>query len=246
MENKKYILNTQNYFTYYPCDSNERPCVVIAPGGGYDHTSKVEAENVANKFNENGYHACVLNYREDLSLYPAPQKLLAYTIDEMKKCKFNTKIISIGFSAGGHLTLSNAIYHNEYGYNSLPDYLILCYPVVSSDKNIAHLGSFRALLGGLDNNEMLDKLSLELHINSKIPPTFIWHSKTDESVSCENSKRLVAEFEKYNITYEFHLYDQGVHGMSLADNTIPDPKKRDEIVATWFLKCINWLKKQIN
>lgn len=246
MENKVYIFNTKNYFTYYPCDNQVRPCVVIAPGGGYDHTSKVEALNVARKFNQNGYHACVLNYREDLSLYPAPQKLLAYTIFEMKRNELNTKIISIGFSAGGHLTLSNAIYHEEYGYDSLPDYLILCYPVISSDKEIAHLGSFNALLGGLEDKTMLDKLSLERHITNDVPPTFIWHSKTDESVSCENSIRLVKEFKDYKVPYEFHLYDVGVHGMSLADDTIPDLRKRNEIVATWFSKCINWLKNQIN
>ena len=40
----------------------ERPLVLVCPGGGYRYTSEREAEIVAMQFNAMGYHAAVLWY----------------------------------------------------------------------------------------------------------------------------------------------------------------------------------------
>lgn len=243
------LFNSNNYFTFCPCDEKRRPCVVIAPGGGYDHTSKLEAFNVSKKFNDNGYHACVLNYREDLMCYPQPQKDLAFTIDWLRKNDLiiPNQIISIGFSAGGHLTLSNACFYKEYGYDSRPNYLILCYPVISSNEKYAHLGSFKALLGDNYNEEMLEKLSLEKNIPDDLGDVFLWHNYTDESVPVQNSLVLLEALKEKNINCECHLFPMGCHGMSLSDETtgINDSRKNNPYVAKWFDMVIDWLNYKI-
>ena len=247
IEEKIFFENSKNYFTFYSLDSNIKPLVVIVPGGGYDHTSKREAKNVADFFMNLGFHACVLNYREELNSYPNPQEELAYVIDyfrdNTKKYNLNGKILNIGFSAGAHLVLSQAIYHNEFGKNSLSDGLVLCYPVVSSDKDIMHKSSFEYLLKDKYSEELLDKLSLEKHVSKELPDVFMWHTITDESVNCLNSIRLLEQFKLNGINCEYHLYPKGSHGMSLADDSMVDGGKnhKDSYINQWTVNLKNWL-----
>lgn len=245
---EKIMLDNANYYTTYYIDSETRPMVVITPGGGYDHTSLLEAQNVALKFNQNGFHACVLNYRETLDIYPYPQKLLSHTIYNLKCDSRVSKIISIGFSAGGHLALSNALFYEKYGYESKPDFLILCYPVISTNYHIWHQGSFKALLGENYNEENLESLSLEHHITSDLCPVFIWHSITDESVSVYNSIELLKALKQNKVSAECHIFQEGVHGMSLSDETtgINDKRKENPYVARWFSMVIEWLNHNLN
>ena len=44
-------------------DGKKHPCVLIIPGGGYDHLSDHEGENVAIELNKLGISAFVLYYR---------------------------------------------------------------------------------------------------------------------------------------------------------------------------------------
>ncbi|MDF2699618.1 MAG: acetylesterase [Haloplasmataceae bacterium] len=50
--------------------SKYRGAVVILPGGGYHRTTPREAEPIAIKFNEAGFHAFVLHYRVAPNRYP--------------------------------------------------------------------------------------------------------------------------------------------------------------------------------
>ena len=248
MTEQIYFEGSKNYFTYYANSTKQLPLVVIVPGGGYDHTSKREAKNVADFFMPLGFHAVVINYREELNEYPDPQKELAFVIDYFrnneKKYNLNGKILNIGFSAGSHLVLSQAIYHYEYGNNSLPDGLILCYPVISSDKLFSHSGSFKYLLGNKISDELLDKLSLEKHVTDELPDVFMWHTFTDESVNILNSIKLLEQFKLHNINTEYHVFPKGSHGMSLADDsmTVGGKNLKDDYINHWtnFLK--DWLK----
>lgn len=249
MEEKIFFKNSNNYFTFVSKSTEESPLAIIVPGGGYNHTSKREAFNVADYFINLGFHACVLNYRETLDLYPTPQKELAYVIDYFRENakKYNVladKILNIGFSAGAHLVLSQSIYHSEFGKNSLPNLLVLCYPVVSSDDRIAHKGSFEYLLKDTVTPYLLDKLSLEKHITKELPAVFMWHTETDNSVNIMNSLKLYEAFVKNNVSCEYHVFDYGVHGMSLADEsmTTGGTNLKDNYIANWTTYLKNWLK----
>lgn len=271
MEEKIYFKDSKNYFTYYSISEVTLPLVVVIPGGGYHHTSLREAKNVVDFFLPLGFHAVVLNYREQHDVYPVPQKELAYIMDFFRENADryhvdSNKILNIGFSAGAHLMLSQTIYHNEYGKNSLPNGLVICYPVVSSNKEFGHLSSFDVLINGLtikdhapskeetykhlealkDNGkyDLLDKLSIERHIPNDFPESFMWHTQTDESVNIRNSLVLYNAFVDKNINCEYHIFPRGSHGMSLADDsmTVGGKYLKDDYIHQWTTYLVNWLR----
>ena len=72
-------------YTYFWSNSKElydgrrRPCVLICPGGAYAMTSDREAEGLAVRFLEMGYHATVLRYSTapDCPRFGSPASTLA-------------------------------------------------------------------------------------------------------------------------------------------------------------------------
>ncbi len=49
------------------------------------------------------------------------------------------------------------------------------------------------------------------------PPTFLWHTVTDDCVPVENSLLFFNALRKLEIPVEMHLYPVGGHGLSLAN-----------------------------
>ncbi|MCR5786428.1 MAG: alpha/beta hydrolase [Acholeplasmatales bacterium] len=255
--------NSNNYFTFISNNNDISPLVIIVPGGGYHHTSKREAFNVASYFLNLGFKCAVLNYREQIDIYPEPQKELGEMIDYFRnnqnKYDLNGKILGIGFSAGAHLLLSETNYYNEFQQCKPVDGVIACYPVVSSDFSFGHLRSFATLLNGFDSNNpmitneeaiellnsfkenndprypLIDKLSIEKHLRNDFPEIFIWHTFTDESVNVLNSLKLIEACKKNNINVEAHVFPRGAHGMSLCDDSMTQggTNHKDDYVAHW-------------
>ena len=90
---------------------NDRPLILLCPGGGYTRTSDREAEPMALKFLAMGYHAAVLRYSCAPAEYPTSLKELAYSIkflrEHAKEWHIDPhKIVVEGCSAGGHLAAS--------------------------------------------------------------------------------------------------------------------------------------------
>ncbi len=242
-----------------------RATILVIPGGGYGFVSYREAECVALKFCSEGYNAAVLDY----SVYPDslfPQSLceaslaIAHLKENAEEYNIDPeRIVTCGFSAGGHLALSLGAFWNEKWLsdrvgkeNELlrPAAQILCYPVVSSDPKIAHLKSIERILGENPKEEYISLVSLENQVSENMPATFLWSSFTDNAVPCENSMVLAQKLKEKNIPLEFHLYGWAPHGLSLADKTVETEKsilspkeKRYENphVATWFPLCKQWL-----
>lgn len=143
---------TKATMTTYILDDGEyerkglkKPAVIICPGGGYTMVSKNEGEPVALFFNRHGYHAFVIDYSVKID-NPFPTALceLARAVSIVKEKKEEWRIqdgISVvGFSAGGNLALSLAIYANTpvitsdigLSYESVkPERIILGYPAVT-------------------------------------------------------------------------------------------------------------------
>ncbi len=236
------LPNNKDYYEKYYVDNSKRGVIVIAPGGGYSHTSPREGKPVALFFNSLGYHAVVISYREELTNYPTPMQEVSYVVNELNKDELvdKNKIIGCGFSAGGHLILASQF----LGFTKFKG-LIMGYPVVSSDKNIAHLGSFVDLLGENSENEEMRKLvSIENHITLDAPDLFLWATLTDQAVPMENSLRLVEAYHRVGANVEFHLYPLGMHGLSLAtkETSGGDDNKVIEHIQSWMLLVKNWLK----
>lgn len=67
------------------------------------------------------------------------------------------------------------------------------------------------------NEEKQIEASPIYHITTNVPPTFIWHTRTDDLVYVGNSLRFGEKLLKFKIPFEMHIYEDGPHGLSLAD-----------------------------
>ena len=218
-------------------EQKKRPAVIVCPGGGYCFLSSHEGEPIALAYASFGYAAFVLNY----SIYPAefPAALLelckavAFVRKHADEWNIDSKRIYIcGFSAGGHLAASCGILWNRdfvksalnmYKGEHRPNGMILCYPVISSDK-FAHSGSIDALLGEKRNDKtLLDTVSLEKQVDADTPSAFIWHTSEDSCVPVENSLLLSLALSEKGRPFELHVYPFGCHGLGLKN--IPEKTK---------------------
>ena len=226
----KLITYIQDYYDEVAIET--RPLILVCPGGGYSYTSNREGEALAMQFLAMGYHAAVLKYSCAPAVYPTALTELAASIllirQNAESWHVNPRqILVLGCSAGGHLAASLGVFWDEeflaealkVGANEhellRPDGMILCYPVITSGE-FAHRGSFQNLLGEREE-ELTEKMSLELQVSSKTPPAFIWHTYTDGSVPVENSLLFVSALRKAGVSAEFHMYPCGGHGLSLAN-----------------------------
>lgn len=237
--------------------NRNRPVILICPGGGYERTSDREAESIAIQFLSAGFHAVVLRYSVYPVLYPEALLQLAKTIaflrsNAEKYCIDINRIIVQGFSAGGHLAASIGVFWkkekmlaNTLGMEAeqfRPNGLILSYPVITSGPKL-HSGSFLHLLGD-DTGELKEKMSLEHQVDSDTPPTFLWHTATDDAVPVENSLLFFESLHKYQIPVEMHIYPIGGHGLALAteETCMENGYGIQEECQSWMGLAISWVK----
>ena len=226
-----------NLYTYFLDSSIEmrpnekRPVILMCPGGGYEMTSDREAEPMAMQFLAMGYHVAILRYSVCPVRYPAALLQVAESVLYLKEHTDEyhidpEKIVVQGCSAGGHLAANYGIACNITFLTKLlgmvndPEQLcfaglLLCYPVITSGEK-AHEESFRNLLGE-QYEEKKDELSLENQVTPDTPPTFLWHTATDETVPVENSLYFFQACLQQGVSAELHIYPVGGHGLSLAN-----------------------------
>lgn len=231
--------------------------IIICPGGGYEMTSDREAEPVAMQFLSKGYHVGILRYSVAPVRFPTSLIELGYSMklihDNKERWHVNAEQIFVqGFSAGGHLAASLGVFWNSpFLYEKLkvqpevlkPCGLILCYPVISSEENISHRGSFLNLLGDTYEREK-EGVSIEKLVTEQMPPCFIWHTFDDQSVPVENALVLMHALRRAAVPAELHIYPHGEHGLSLGDETTvkADGSKRNDSVTSWMKLLHIWLK----
>ena len=257
---------TADLYTYFLDNSIEmninrkRPVVVICPGGGYTMTSDREAEPIAMQYLAKGYHAVILRYSVEPARYPLALLQLAKTVAFLREnaAEFHidtNKIVVQGFSAGGHLAASLGVFWKKdfiaerLGVASdmvKPNGMILSYPVITSGE-FAHTGSFECLLGENCNDpDKRKEQSLEFQVSGDTPPTFLWHTVTDDCVPVENSLLLIQSMKKYDIPVEFHMYPQGGHGLSTCDelSMCPNGYGVQKECSSWLGLVKTWLRTE--
>ena len=102
------------------------------------------------------------------------------------------KIALCGFSAGGHLALSGAVWEIPgMADQPRPNALLLAYPVVTAGE-YAHRDSFVQLTGTQDVAAH-QRFTLEDKITPATPPVFVWHTMEDETVPVLKSAIANAE-----------------------------------------------------
>jgi len=224
----------------------QKPVMIICPGGGYEHLSKREGEPVALRFLSMGYECAVLEYSVAPARYPVALNQLAESVRYIRNhCdKYGadpSRVYIMGFSAGGHLAACLGTMWRDWGDDCRPEAMVLCYPVISS-KEYAHSASFKYLLGDR-YEELKDSMSLESRVSLLTVPTFLWHTKTDNSVSYMNSVLFSQSCDRFGVKNRLVLFESGDHALSLADRTVLNSKhnKVNEEVAVWPVLVDNWI-----
>ena len=228
--------------TSAPDGHQNKPAVIICPGGGYEnHSVRGEGLLMAEKMEQAGYHAFVLLYRVKPNEYPKPQIDLALGI---KYVRANAEkygidadnLMLMGSSAGGHLCASLPIMCNEIedeltrelalhdpqaavryrDISILPEKICLNYAVISlvSDQ---HEDSAAALTG--ERRELREKLSVELQLDRSYPKTFAWACEDDDLVPVSNTLKLKTALEKNGVEHKVEIFPDGGHGCGLASGT---------------------------
>lgn len=242
--------------------NRKRPSVLVMPGGGYSYTSEREAEPVAMKFLAKGYNAFVLYY----SCEPAP---FPYALQEAGMAMVyirehgeefgvrEDRVVSIGFSAGGHLCGSLATLFNDPALDFLgdkkklvrPEACVLMYPCISTKFNDVSAGCIAKITYG--DNDLLNYLSLEDRVSEDSVPAYIFATLGDGCVPAKNSLVMACAYHEKGVPYCLHILEKGYHGLSVNDVTCDTPESIEERKGStpenysdWISQVFTWLEER--
>jgi acetyl esterase/lipase len=227
--------------------------VIICPGGSYYWLDmNNEGFSVAKYLNKHGITAFVLKYRTARhgNRHPAMIEDLRRAMQLVKanaaEYKINPEKVGVmGFSAGGHLAGTAAVYSDiwpvEMRYATRehilkyegwklekpkPYFAAMIYPVVSmTNEDIVHKKSRKNLLGidllGKNYSPEMTDMSLEYKVYADMPPVFLLHCTGDKTVDYRNSVVFDNALTEKNVKHKFLLLDEnkrGGHGFGIRPN----------------------------
>ena len=221
-----------------------RPAVVVCPGGGYAYCSPREAEPVALRYAARGFHAFILRYSVgwDAAGF-APLQEVSWVIGYLRE-NANAwhidpnKIVTCGFSAGGHLALAAGV----KGENK-PNAMILGYPAVTTPNHPMSNFMVKLLAGKKEvTDEDCAEFSLEKFITKDAPPVFL-AATAEDGLSPFGALLVANTYSRLQMPYELHMFQHGPHGYSLADETSADGSNQviNSSFAKWHDLSVDWL-----
>lgn len=232
-----------------------RPALLICPGGGYRFVSPREAEPIAMNFLLDGYNVFVLTYSVAPHTFPTAIREVAAAMEVIHANAeaWNTdvnRVAIMGFSAGGHLAChySNCFDCPEvrqvFPESKPVQAAVLCYPVITGDPAYRHKGSFVNLSGHDEpTQEDIDRFSLNKHVSEKTPPTFLWHTRTDQLVPIMNTLLYAQALAEQGTPFAVHIYPFGSHGLATVDDqTNAGLKPGSTLAKDWMQQARKWLK----
>jgi acetyl esterase/lipase len=252
--NRVWTVGTPGFYAFIvQSEESSGTAILICPGGGYERLAFLQSGvSLAKWYNAHGISAFVLNYR-----LPNQKDLVNRKIAPLQDAQRAMKLIRghaaewsiqqdkigvMGISAGGHLASWLAESPEDVSMikdsfdtmNYHPNFLVLLSPVISLGK-YTHVVSRNNLLGADTTKTEIEKYSNELHVNSKLPPTFIVHALNDPAVNVRNSLLFYNALVENNVNASLHIFPQGGHSIRLFDN----PGSTE----LWTALFIAWLKE---
>jgi acetyl esterase/lipase len=240
--------------------------VIVFPGGAYLHLAgDLEGREVADWFTARGFHAFILSYRLGSNGYLLPVPLIdarrAIQTVRARATDYHispNRIVVIGFSAGGHLA---ALAGTQFvpgtpdaedpidRASSRPDYLVLGYPwldAITRDTTFLSYCKEFNLIGAQqgdnpgDNADQCDTLRAKydpiLFVTKDTPPTFIYQTFADNTVSPAATVDFYQALLKAGVPSELHVFVNGAHGSGLG--------KGDPALDQWPNLLETWLRAQ--
>lgn len=219
-----------------PADKANGCAVVVCPGGAYNVLAwQHEGVALAEWFNSIGVSAFILKYRvprrapDNMHWEPMQDVQRAIRLVRYNAEKFNidpSRIGTLGFSAGGHLTVMSGVQYKTKCYEPMdaadklsarPDFICPIYAAYLAD-------------GYKDDKAELGSL---ITVTEDTPPTFM-AATWDDKFRGAQSALLFARLRENGVPAEFHGYSKGGHGYGIRPSENP--------VSKWHHNLENWLK----
>lgn len=237
-----YILDCELTFG----QEKERPAIVVCPGGGYVYCSPREAEPVALAFAARGYHAFILRYSTGknvggFSPLEEVSQVIGYLREHAEEWHIDPeKILTCGFSAGGHLALAAGLMAENR-----PNGMILNYPVASFSGGSQTEFMIKMLSGKNEvTEEDAEKLNLFTKITETAPPVFLV-ATAEDALTPQGALAIAKKYSDLGLHYELHIFQHGPHGYSLANDVAADGSSQvlNAAYAQWLDLSVSWIKK---
>lgn len=240
--------------------------VIVCPGGSYYWLdTKNEGDTVAMWLQSNGISAFVLEYRaagigafayrhraifrgrRHPDMITDAQRALQWVRTHADEYHINPdKVGMLGFSAGGHLALSTAFFHEhdflkDAGVDNetslRPVFAGAIYPVVTMVKPYVHKRSRRGLLGEKHHHDpvLCDSLSLERHVPADSPPIFLANCIDDPVVDYRNSEVLDSALTAAHVNHRYVQFQTGGHSFGASE------KRGTAECREWKTEFLKWL-----
>ena len=222
---------------YQPDPDKTNGCsVIICPGGAYNILAwPKEGLEVAEWFNSIGVTAFVLKYRvprrnpDKIHWEPLQdiQRAIRVVRHEAEKWQIDpNRIGTLGFSAGGHLTVMSGVQYNTRTYEKVDDADDLsCRPDFICPIYAAYLGN--------NYNDKVAVLGDLVTVTKQSPPTFMavtW----DDSMRGAQSALLFVRLKEHGVSAELHAFAKGGHGYGIRPSENP--------VSSWNNNLAAWMK----
>lgn len=226
--------------TFFPAEKSKQTgaTVVVFPGGGYNILAMdLEGTEVCEWLNDLGVHAVLVKYR--VPRPPAGTAPHARALQDAQRAMGLVRsraadwgldpgrIGALGFSAGGHLVATlTASASGGRSYPSVdaadqtgcrPDFQVLVYPAYLTPK------------------DSFEKLSPEVGVDSKTPPTFMVITQ-DDPVHVESALAYYLALQRSKVPGELHVFPSGGHGYGLRRTGLP--------VTGWPRLAADWMLHQ--
>ena len=223
-----------------------RPAIVVCPGGGYLYCSPREAEPVALRYAAAGFHAFILRYSTgwDAGEF-APLKEVSWVVGYLREHaeEWNidpNKIVTCGFSAGGHLALSAGLLAENK-----PNAMVLGYPATSAP-NMSGGDFMLKILEGRQNvtDEDAKKYDLVPQVTKDAPAVFVV-ATAEDMLTGFGALPIAKRYSDLHLGYELHVFQHGPHGYSLATAPSADGSSQmlNDSYALWHGMSVKWLNK---
>ena len=155
------------------------------------------------------------------------QRAIRVVRHDAEKFKIDPKRIgTLGFSAGGHLTVMSGVQHETKSYDPVDEAdKQSCRPDFMCPIYAAYLGeNYR------DDTAALGPL---VNVTKETPPTFLAVT-ADDKMRGAQAALLFAQLNEKNVPSEVHVYSKGGHGYGIRNNKLP--------VSKWHHQLEAWLK----
>lgn len=237
---------------FYPDDikkGEKRPAIAIFHGGGWVSGNPLWAYGVAKFYSSQGMIAVAVQYRlsnqKDITPIDAMQDakdlIIWLRVNSDSLGIVSNKIAASGWSAGGHLVASTAIFADtlpDKKLNSSPNALLLTSPAV----DVGGDGWFNQLLIKTGVNP--SSLSPVEHVFKGLPPTIILQGREDHVTPLNVVQPFYDKMLAKGNYCEIWIFDKVGHlftPSNLDDTGWPQPDK--EVQKQANIKAVEFLKK---